>query len=369
MANVFAPFVAAAGNPPYAAKLKTADIEDGRKTSQFKKYRNLKLLGSPLFLPINSFACRYSDGSREYLCVSNQHLDADGNEALQQWASDEGFIEETLDEATFLFLCTDLSGYYRPLGINLKQSRADNLLDLFGEDGKADYNGHAIGDTIKWYQSVCIFEIPEDNRSITENLYAIAARLSGAHNEYRSAILPQDTALVIAKLSELSNVNPENIYYALTSSHWKQIFIDIYKCLEAVFYLPWTSALRSAISHPSSSLSLAKQCKISLHWREQEKASIEALFSMLDASLYKPTSISSIECFRDIYGAEDVKASSFGRRIYALRNQIVHQEDYEETTQWTIPDNAWPTIVTYVANIVHNIYYTHSIDIDYQYAA
>lgn len=359
--SAFAPFVAAAGGPSYAAQLTTEDLPEERKNEQYPKFRSLKAFGGdPLYLPGNGFIARFSHSTGAFLCVSDHHLDDEGKEELNEWAAGEGLQEGSLDESSFLVLCDELGGFYKPIGLNMKKERAENLLGVVNDA----YVGHDINDMIQWYQSVSIFEIPADHYALTANPFRIAAALVSSNRAYRPDIIGDEMATAIRALNLLSNINPENLYFSLTSTHWKHAFLDLYKCLEAVFYLPWTSVLRDSLKSELTALALAKECRRSLIWREREKVSIARLFEMLSDPICKPAAIEGIAPFQDLFG-NDANKGKYGERIYKIRNQLVHQEDYEDPTPIEIPKECWQPICLYLSSVLKELYTSKAPDIDY----
>ncbi|MBP7816191.1 MAG: hypothetical protein KA085_08705 [Phenylobacterium sp.] len=359
--SAFAPFVAAAGGPNYAAQLTTADLPEERKAAQFSKFRSLKPFGGdPLYLPGNGFIARFAHSAGAFLCVSDHHLDDEGKEELNEWAAGEGLLEGALDEASFLVLCDELGGFYKPLGLNMKKERAENLLGVVNDA----YEGHDINDIIEWYQSVSIFDIPEDHYALTANAYRIAAGLVSSNRAYRPEIIGDEMATAIHALNLLPNINPENLYFALTSTHWKHTFLDLYKCLEAIFYLPWTSVLRDSLKSELTALALAKECRRSLIWREREKVSIARLFETLPDLICKPPTLAAIAPLQDLVG-NNANKDKYGERIYKIRNELVHQEDYEDPTPIEIPKNFWLPICLYLSGILKELYTSRAPDIDY----
>lgn len=359
----FAPFVSAAGEPAYAGDLKTRDLPSERKKAQFAKFRSLVAYEeSPLYLPGNGFIARFKHSGGHLLIISDNHLDDDGREELGDWALDFGLAEDQIDEALFLVLCSEMDGFYKPVGLNLKSQRAENLLAIVG----ADYEGHEISEMIDWYQSVAIFSIPEDHKSREMSLYRLASEIAAQNLSYRPDIITNEVAGAIRRLNDLPNINPENTYYALTSTHWKHCFMDVYRCLEAVFYLPWTISLRDSLSSTLSALALAKECRRNLVWREREKTSIGKIFDLVEEEVARPPNLKTFGPLQDLYG-NDAGADKFGERIYKIRNQLVHQEDYEDPVLISIDQAEWEPLCIYLASVVEAIYVSRARDIDYSF--
>lgn len=359
----FAPFVSAAGEPAYASALTTRKLPPERQKGQFAKFASLAAYEeSPLYLPGNGFITRFKHAEGHLLVISDNHLDDEGREDLGGWALDFGLVEDQIDEALFLVLCSEMDGFYKPVGLNLKRQRAENLLGIV----EPDYEGHDISEMIDWYQSVAIFSIPEDHKSREMSLYRLASEIAARNPSFRPDIITGEVAGALKRLNDLPNINPENIYYALTSTHWKHCFMDVYRCLEAVFYLPWTISLRDSLSSTMSALELAKECRKNLVWREREKTSISKIFELVDNEVSRPPDLHAFGPLQDLYG-NDAGANKFGERIYKIRNQLVHQEDYEDPVQLPIDQDEWAPLCIYLASVVEAIYVSRARDIDYSF--
>jgi len=365
MAALFEPLVEAAGRPDWANQLKTAPLPKERQISQYRRLAKINEFGGvPLPLVSDSFIYRFRHDEGWYLCVETENLTSDGKDRLNSWAASNQLIQqEGVEEAAFLFLAYNAKDYFRPKSIHLSRKAADDILGITDQD----YGGHNIYEVQRWYRDITVFGIPEDNvfRSVTG--YGIAASLASAVVEFRSPLVSPPLASAIAQLAQLPNVNPENLFFALTSTHWKYIVVEIYKCLEAAFYLPWVKSLRDALGHQMSALSMAQQCKASLRWRENERESLYALFSLLPEACVKTPAIKATVTFSDLLG-EKTTTSVYAERVYRIRNQIVHQFDYEGRVPLKIPTSVWPVLALYLCEIVRFLYSTYAADLDYTFA-
>lgn len=52
-----------------------------------------------------------------------------------------------------------------------------------------------------------------------------------------------------------------------------------------------------------------------------------------------------------------------GRRIYKIRNQCVHQEDYEERVKTEVTNECWPKLTLLLFKTVHYFYSNFPADI------
>jgi hypothetical protein len=363
IAALFAPFVEAAGDPPWASRLTTAVLPEDRLVNQYRRLARLEELGgAPLPLISDRFIYRFRHHEGAFLCVSVEGLTSESMELLRNWAAEQELTEVDLEEAAFLFLAHAAATQFRPKSANLTREGALQLIAVVDQD----YSGHSIYDVMGWYQDVAVFEMPEDN--INRNLagHAVAGSLAASVADFRSRLISPNLADSIGKILALTNVNPENIYFALTTSHWKYVVVELYKCLEAAFYLPWIKTLRDAIGHDMSALEMAQKCKQSLQWREKEKDSLIALFSMLPEVVVVSQDVLATEAFVEL-GAV-ATSTAMATRIYRVRNQIVHQYDYDSPEPLRFRQGDWEVLAVYISDIVFSLYSTYAVDLDYAFA-
>lgn len=363
MLALFKPFVSAAERADLAGKLKTAHLPPDRSADQFALLRSTKSVDEEhVFLPPDSFIFRFDNLHGRYLCVQSDGLDAKGCENLVKWADSRGLEETELDEASFLFLVYTLRGAYKPKSKFLSPEAAEDLIDIVD----ADYVGHSIYQVKEWYRDVTIFKIPDDNSFQCRANFGVAASLAGSVSDFRSAIVPEPVANAIAELTEFPNINPENLYFALTATHWRHIVLEIYKCLEAAFFLPWAKKLCDVLGHQMSALDMAQHCKTNLRWREKEKDSIKALFELLPSPAVFDPRIQATVSFSDLVTGS-CNAGAYGERVYKIRNQFVHQYDYDSPGPVKIDPETWPLLAIYLCNLLKILYSTFAKDIGYSF--
>lgn len=363
MEALFAPLVGAAGRPDLLRQLKTADLAEDRRSDQFERLKRSRIMGGEhVSLPPNSFVFRYRNSYGAFLCVQNEDLDPQGREQLSIWGPSGGLTETRLDKSAFLFLVYSLRGSYKPKSEFLTRDTAENVIDIIG----SDYPGHSIYEVQKWYRAVAVFEIPEDHVFRSQSNYGVAANIAARMPDFRSALIPPALATAIAGLTNLPNVNPENLYFALTSAHWRHVVLEIYKCLEAAFYLPWAKNLRDALGHQMSALEMAQHCKKNLRWRENEARSIVALFQLLPEDIVIDPAIRATVGFSDIPGDIDVVAA-FAKRVYKIRNQLVHQQDYDSPEPVNLDEAVWLSLALYLCKIIDILYSKFAVDLSYSY--
>lgn len=364
MLAIFSDMVSAAGRPELTSKLHTRDLPKDRKAEQFAKLGKLRPYGNePLRLANYRFIARFKDEDRFYLCINTENTTSDAIVSLESALSTYNVIPDILDEAVFLFMALKFRGLYKPKPEFYTKKTASEIIDIANNDS---YEGHEIDDLVNIFEGVSIYSISKDSVLASSGEWYIAAVIAAAHQEFRGGIISDSLAAKFISLMEIGNVNPENIYYSLTSVHWKHVFLEIYKCIEALYYLPWIISVRNFSGVTESGLTLIKKVRHGLKWKEKEKDSIEALFEMLDDAIVKDYSLLKTGPFKGC-DFNEMKKSAIGRRIYTIRNTLVHQEDYEDNKPLHLTQECWPILVDYMIDFAAHAYRENISDAGFSY--
>lgn len=343
--SVFEPLAAAASRPDLLKKLKTADLAEERRETQYAQFASVKLDGSNIvYLPGGGFLAIYSHSGGRYVALSSSSLNSDEEDALSVWAAAAGLEESNLDESTFLFLSHDLKGYFR-LNDNYRvANNALNAIDIV----TTDYAGHAFEDLYSYYRPVYLFRIPESSFYFASDVFEIGTSLCCDNEPLRSHIIDSDISAVLSDLSNFKSLPQENLFQALTASQWRHVFLELYRCIEALFFLPWIVELKKSIPIQMRAFDLKSSCRASLRWREKEEDSIVSLFEMLAADKYLDAIEDKITVFIELKSLPSFSRGSLGRRIYKVRNGLVHHEDYEEPNKYKLDDAQWRFLSVYL---------------------
>jgi hypothetical protein len=137
----------------------------------------------------------------------------------------------------------------------------------------------------------------------------------------------------------------------------------MYRCIEAIYYLPWMHSLKGKLATQINSFELARIVSETIKWREKEKVSISELFSMTSAEVFVDSKLSTLSFTDKLDYEKEENRRAFATSLYAIRNQSVHQQDYEviETIKLTAAD--WKILLTFTINLVSHLYDTYSGDI------
>jgi len=358
MKAIFGPLCEVAGRNDLLPKLKTAPLPKERSKGQYTLLKCLRAVeAEPALLLGDSFVFMFTDGVKEYFCVQIEGLSDRARNVLSESMQRNFCHEVLLDEAVFMFIAVNVRGINRIRSEYMATAAAENELDIIGDD--VQYVGHEFYHVVELFKEIAVFEIDKNSLLSGSNNTFMANCLCMEISEYRSTKISASIIGVMRDLWRIKNIDQERIHMALTSSHWSHIFLEMYKFIEAAFYLPWMIALKEMINVEAGGLFLFQKC-----WNAKEIESICKLFEMIPDEIVRTKSILTVKCFKEL-DAEGGR-SAFGRRVYRIRNQSVHRFDRDYNETLSIDGSEWEIIIKYVIDIVIHLYekYAHELSCD-----
>jgi hypothetical protein len=349
IASVFEPLANASGRPDLLPKLKTEDLAPEIRKLQFDRFKTVKLRGTNVaHLPGGGFLCLYEHLSGRYLAFTMPRLNEADDATVSQWGDDLGFQQEELDQSTFLFLCHELKGFF---SIRSQYRRSQDALDVIDVIA-VDYKGHLFDDLYNLYEQVYIFKVPKNNSMYSEGISSYGFMLCSAFTGARSAIITQEVNSTLRGLGTHSVVSKDNLFQALTSTQWRHFFIEVYRCLESIYYFPWVLELRATAGFDVPIAALKAHCRASLNWREREEPSIMKIFGSVAPDQDTITLEKAIKRFKQHTKNKTFKRDTIGREVYHIRNSLVHHEDYENPDKMLLTGKEWEEISLYLSKIL-----------------
>lgn len=216
----------------------------------------------------------------------------------------------------------------------------------------------ALSDVISVYEDVRVFEFSESPNS---SPWAILCHLAARFKMARSPFIPQEIIEVSQRLLLLPFVPYENIYLALSASHWKHSFIEIYRVVEGLYYFGWMYGVRRTFGGGDSEYELYLKLQNELSWKYNERASIAKLFEIIPRRVlanYDPVGIESLSA--KFENKEDVAVMKrFANLIYSIRNANVHQGESDEGPSIEVSADCWPKLTCCLFLIVEHLYSDH----------
>lgn len=349
VASVFEPLANASGRPDLLPKLKTEDLAAGIRKVQFERFKTVKLRGTNVaHLPGGGFLCLYEHVGGRYLAFTMPRLNEADDATVSQWGDSLGLHQEGLDQSTFLFLCHELKGFFSIRSQYRRSQDALDVIDVITED----YKGHFFSDLYNLYEKVYIFQILRNNSMYGETISSYGFMLCSTFSGARSAIITQKVNSTLQHLGNHSAVSKDNLFQALTSTQWRHFFIEVYRCLESIYYFPWVLELRATGGFDVPVAALKAHCRASLNWREREEPSIMKIFGSVAPDQDTINLEKSIKRFKKHTKNKTFKRDTIGREVYQIRNSLVHHENYDNTDKMTLSGKEWEEISLYLSKIL-----------------
>ena len=298
-----------------------------------KKFNELKIVQgniSSLLIPTGGIITIIEHGEHKYVVLIGTKL------SLQQ-LSEIAFINEQFpvdeeddykpDDPTFLFLIHEFNRF-----VEIRSEYKNNKLNL--TDKLVD--GITISDYMEFYENIFVFQLDKENFMYDYSLYRIAVEFfcnieslrylnSSKNSEDTLQTYLNNIKLLVDKIDlddkKINFFDIEFILNSLSSLYWKNAFLELYKCLEALYWIPRTYVYFIEKKNLSKKLEYSDYHEISksFNWEYKEKDSIEKLIEMI---LFKYLSDTSGNLIKSITVLKSDEFSEFSRFIEINSNTL-----------------------------------------------
>lgn len=221
-----------------------------------------------------------------------------------------------------------------------------NVIDI-GFRGEADYTGVGIAEMNSLYAPLRAFSLEQSEDSSYRFFFMLCL--------YDERVLEWMDPELINELVRLANVNPVSLPYrtlcrSIFDMDGGALFLALYRCLEALYAFSYTSPLRQALAIATPWDELAKLLEKNLGWWPREEPSLAALLSKADTSTLEAL----ISLFPEGIPADGDRAEQATKRIYSLRNSLVHYRPAHAESDHASYD--WNKLSAAMAGLVLHIY-------------
>jgi hypothetical protein len=318
-----------------------------------------------------------SDEVEQWLVIASYFLnenDEHVKKSIQELAKFGCAMEAECHDQIFMFLrARDALAFNTSLVADAEQ----NVAHQAEEEG---YESTPLTDVLPFYERFIVLRVGKDSplfgRSVFWYSYLIAANWRGvAARHVNDAAL---SYLSAAYEANLWHFPIDNARLAIVASHFKHTFIDLYRCVEWLYDLPRCMLVKAELNLQQKATLLAKTLREKLAWRRTERDSLEQLLlavepEKLDPELVNACLLSPLHPLppdgplpqispgettanqpKTIEEWRQYAAKALAARIYAVRNQFVHQLDAAD--QEEISEGTEPAIVALLAQICSILY-------------
>lgn len=275
----------------------------------------------------------------------------------------EGIVRVDANPALLLASLKDMS-VRRVCSVNL-QELEQNVLSQ--QEDSAEYIGHDLEELLDFFEPVVFFEIMPDSiyssRLVNEVAYYVASYSRELINPKLEPFLVEFRSL----LSHDGSFMKQNIFWSMTSTHYKHAFLELYRCVESVYTLPRALSLKSKTGLTLAGHLVAKICIEELGWRRKEEDSLFRVLSLMPVSrlqllaLSRLPYVNSADWDFNLPETNSKGIESLARFIYKLRNQMVHQFDAENET--TITNDDWSVLIELLISVIDYIFVQYAAEL------
>lgn len=350
--SLFSPLVEAAARTP-KGRVYTQKIPKERQAEQFRRFREIEVdSGQAVAFPSGGFLARLRENDYEFVIFSAPGLNGlEIVELADALTGSEGLEEVEFDETMLLYCAHELKGL-----LNLKLDYrnpvvAGDILDLADTE---DYAGHSIYDIRRYFNDVYAFRVEADNRHHGANVTELALTFLLHQPNLRSPIIDREAGDKICALKGMRGCDDDRLFQALTSSQWAYTFLDLYRCMESLYFFPWLRNLKGSLGSTSTLFTLRQSCWSVLGWNPKEDASIKKLFDLVDDNVFQDEA-PNVSLFSDLRLVNS-PPSSYAKKVYSARNAMVHHADRRTQTRDSVSAAEYRQLCIFLCAVLRNFH-------------
>ena len=182
----------------------------------------------------------------------------------------------------------------------------------------------------KYFQPVEMWKISDDlkleNNTVLYKLYTgrLLADSGKLNLNFESDTLHHIKSLLESSYTDLLS---EKVFKAITSTHWVQVFLEFYRCIEFLYKIPYISEFHGALQSYDNDGEIMTKIVDNLDklgWKRKEEDSILNLFNYYDEVGAKKRIHHILFPNEPMEIDDKVLSNKIARGIYKLRNKLVH---------------------------------------------
>lgn len=261
-----------------------------------------------------------------------------GNSCIKCENDDLEYID--IDESFYI-----VTAYGAKINIK-KDCNAYNILEAIYEPENPEiFQGYELETFKDFFEPIVIYRLPELCHSNIIFKKYIGSFLMYNKDMLLLAFSDNTKQAYLDIFTDTKCIN-ENILSSSVAYCWRYCFLDIYRCLEPKFTYPCIKQLKDKLSITHTSSVIDDSLSSILNWRAKEEKSMITLFESLSPSL--KTEFESCK--------KDDEAEQIGKRIYKLRNSIVHHYSVEDNIEDIRTVEEWDNLVCLMLKSIKEIY-------------
>lgn len=355
VARAFEPLVQAGNRVDLAPKLKALPPPSYEKADQFSKFSGMKDIGfPPLFLPSGGFFFPYNLKQNRCFAFSSFIESEQLNENLGGWLLENEFSLDRIDQAEFLFLSYHSNGYF---ALRPEYQSKFGANEILGVADYPDYLGHDLEQIIGCFRPTFVVSVPFDHILSSIDPYVMASEILSLVPGLRSPLIDEYFANIIHNILEIPSVSAQSVFLCLTAARWRYVYLELFRILESTLHVPWMLDLSASLPTGRKISDIYVSVRGSLEWREAKGRSLERVFAVVDTNDFELIR-SEANCISlsGLDAEKKYKNGTCSERIYKIRNQLVHPQDFTDGSKISISEIEFRNLSIYLCNVIRLVY-------------
>lgn len=239
--------------------------------------------------------------------------------------------------------------------------------EILFQQEDSTYEGHSLSDILPYFETVHYFIVdsnsPHQGKDAKDVAYFISSYDLSIINPNLHIFLTEFRGL----LSHPGSFMKQNIFWSMTATHYKHVFLELYRCIENIYSFPHALALKNKMGLTLASYEIARHCADELGWKRKEELSLIKIFHLTPSNMIAPNITSNISNLKGALYNFDNKENkisakkSLAKLIYQIRNQMVHQ--FELNKEINITPDTWIDLIKLLIPIIDHIYTAHASEL------
>lgn len=215
--------------------------------------------------------------------------------------------------------------------------------------GKDEYEGHDFETVTNFFDGFHVFEINENAALPGGDIYRLTGSFICQNKEKLPLPFSDGTLSGFEKVffEGAVKIPYEFILMSLNAVQWKHSFLDLYRCVEQLFFVSALDDFHKKLSTEMSLIDFCVEMEDVTGWRPKEEESL--------AKLLTDTPEYAMKLLEEVKTASTANAeANIAKWFYKLRNSIVH---FRPTLNTVVLDDAsWDKLIRACLSIIYYHY-------------
>lgn len=211
-------------------------------------------------------------------------------------------------------------------------------------EDEANPIAYKFDDIVPYFPEICVFRINDEVKQYDILLDKYATLMICNNTSLLKLNIPTNILVLYKDIidSSYTHINYDNIWRSINAIEWRYCFIELYRCIEVLFYISQTYQLSADLSSRLSLNNLFRYTYKNLPDTYHENTALDSLFRLL-----QPATIDKLKAISELKTTEG---------FYRLRNSIVHGKRQEYYNAIVKKEDSWRSIISFTLIAIKELY-------------